>query len=441
LFLFHDSVIMTVMEPVNRTVTYRLYPTATQETALREIKRGHHRLYNAALEQRRAAWKRQRLSVTRTAQEKDLTALRGEDETIRGLNAQASQLTLKRLDLAFQAFFRRVTAGETPGFPRFKSLKRFRGWGYKTHGDGWRLDTGEGLRHGQLRLQGVGKVRLRGGSRTPGTPKTCAITHRHGKWYASITISCQPVRPGGAAILGVDWGIETYATLAEADSACAPVANPRFLQCSEDTLKAAYRERDHKQKGSRAWRTWNQTVAKTHRKIARQRKDFHHKLSARLVGQATALFTEQLRVANMTKRPTPKPGDTPGTYLPNGAAAKAGRNKAILDGAPAAFLGMIRYKAAEAGVVYAEAPTITVKPSQRCHACWRVEKKRLADRWHSCPCGIECSRDENAALVILRGGITHYLSIFLAGVWLRNTRSQELTARREAQNLSLKPVA
>ena len=190
LFLFHNSVIMTVMEPVNRTVTYRLYPIATQETAMREIKRGHQRLYNAALEQRRAAWKRQRLSVTRTAQEKDLMALRVEDETIRGLNAQTSQLTLKRLDLAFQAFFRRVKAGETPGFPRFKSLNRFRGWGYKTHGDGWRVDTGEGLRHGQLRLQGVGKVRLRGWSRTPGTPKICAITHRHGKWYASIFRHC-----------------------------------------------------------------------------------------------------------------------------------------------------------------------------------------------------------------------------------------------------------
>jgi putative transposase len=442
------------METVNRKVMYRLYPTAKQETALLAIKRGHQSLYNAALEQRRAAWKRQRHSITRTAQEKDLTQLRVAEETIRGLNAQASQVTLKRLDLAFQAFFRRVKAGETPGFPRFKSLTRFKGWGYKTHGDGWRLETGEGrrrpaptavapksMRHGHLRLQGVGKVRLRGGSRTPGTPKTCDITHRHGQWYASVTIACQPERPSGTAILAFDWGVETFAALARADGHSAPVANPRFLQQSEARLKAASRERDRKTKGSRAWRDWNCTVAKTHSKIARQRKDFHHQLSARLVGQATALFTEQLRVANMTRRPKPKPVDTPGTHLPNGAAAKAGLHKAILDGAPAAFLGMIRYKAAEAGVVYAEAPTTTLKPTQRCHACWRVEKKRLAERWHSCPCGIECGRDENAALVILRWGITHYLSIFLAGVWLCSTRSQELTARREAQNLPLEPAA
>jgi putative transposase len=130
------------MEPVNRKVTYRLYPTAKQETSLLEIKRGHQQLYNAALEQRRAAWSRQRHSLTRAAQEKDLTQLRAENDTIRRLNAQSSQLTLKRLDLAFQAFFRRVKAGKTPGYPRFKSLKRFKGWGYKTHGDGWILTLG-----------------------------------------------------------------------------------------------------------------------------------------------------------------------------------------------------------------------------------------------------------------------------------------------------------
>ena len=181
-----------------------------------EIKRGHQQLYNAALEQRRAAWKRQRHSVTRTAQERDLTALRADDEAMHRLNAQASQLTLKRLDLAFQAFFRRVKAGETPGYPRFKSLKRFKGWGYKTHGDGWRLDAGEHMRHGHLRMRGVGKVRIRGGGRTPGEPKTCEITQRHGKWYASVTLACQPERRDGAAILAFDWGVETYATMARA---------------------------------------------------------------------------------------------------------------------------------------------------------------------------------------------------------------------------------
>ena len=143
----------------------------------------------------------------------------------------------------------------------------------------------------------------------------------------------------------------------------------------------------------------------------------------------------------MSRRPKPKPGTQPREYLPNGATAKAGLNKAILDGAPSAFLSMLRYKAEEAGVVYAEAPTTTLKPTQRCHACWRVEKKRLDERWHSCPCGVECSRDLNAALVLLYWGMAHYTSVFLAGVWRYNTRSRELIARRMVQNLPREPVA
>jgi putative transposase len=146
-------------------------------------------------------------------------------------------------------------------------------------------------------------------------------------------------------------------------------------------------------------------------------------------------------VAHMTRRPMPRPSMQPGAYLPNGAAAKAGLNRAILDSAPAAFLSMVRYKAAEAGVVYAEAPTTTLKPTQRCHACWRVEQKCLHERWHSCPCGVECSRDLNAALVLLSWGMAHYVSVFLAGVWRYNTRNQELIARRTAQNLPQEPAA
>jgi putative transposase len=432
---------MTVMEPVNRKVTYRLYPTAKQETAMLGIKRGHQRLYNAALEQRRAAWRRQRHSVTCMAQEKDFTALRAEDETIRRLNAQSSQLTLKRLDLAFHAFFRRLKAGETPGYPRFKSLKRFKGWGYKTHGDGWRLEAGEQMRHGHIRIQGVGKVRMRGGSRTPGEPKTCEITHRHGKWYASSTIACHPQRTPGEGMLAFDWGIETFATMAANDELQVPLENPRFFKQSEAALKASYQERDCKRLFSRAWRKANKKVAQLHSKIARQRKDFHHKETANMVASAWVIATERLQVSHLARRPKPKPGATAGQYLPNGAKAKAGLNKAIVDGAPAQFLGMLRYKAAEAGAVYVEAPTRTLKPSQTCHQCGRRAKKRLQDRWHTCPCGASCHRDTNAMWVVYEWGQVHVLSVMLAWVWLGNTHSQELAARHVAQNLPLEPVA
>jgi hypothetical protein len=128
----------------------------------------------------------------------------------------------------------------------------------------------------------------------------------------------------------------------------------------------------------------------------------------------------------MTQSPKPKQDAITGHYQPNGAAAKAGLNKAILDGAPAQFLSMLRYKAAEAGIVYAEAPTRQLKPSQRCHACWTVHPKRLEERWHACPCGANCHRDVNAVLVLLHWGMEYVLSVLLAWFWLHNNRSQEL---------------
>ena len=133
-----------------------MYPSPSQEAALLDLLGMHQRLYNAALEQRIAAWQRTRTSVGFANQCTDLTELRAADETYAGLNAQSSQVTLKRLDLAFAAFFRRCKTGETPGFPRFKSLARFSGWGYKAHGDGFRFTPGDGgqsRKHGVLRLR------------------------------------------------------------------------------------------------------------------------------------------------------------------------------------------------------------------------------------------------------------------------------------------------
>lgn len=425
------------METVNRRATYRLYPTPAQEAALQAQRESHRLLYNAALEQRRAAWKRQRISVGYVQQCHDLTELRHEEET--PLPAQAAQHTLKRVARAFEAFFRRIKAGaDEAGYPRFKSRKRFKGWSYPTHGDGWRFLPRNGMQHGRLRLSGIGHIRMRGDARTIGEPKTCDITYRHGCWYASIVLACQPERARGVETIAFDWGVETFATIASTDNEPVPVANPRFLGQSAAKLKAAYQSRDTKEKFSRSWRLANKRVAQLHSKIARQRLDFHHKQSAQMVDGAAAIFTEKLQPANMTRRPTPKQDTTTGEYLPNGAAAKAGLNKAILDSAPAQFLGILRYKAAEAGVVYAEAPTRQLKPSQRCHACGAVVKKPLRERWHVCPCGASCGRDTNSALVLLAWGLEHVLSIFFAALWLHNG-SQELTPGLRTQNLHPEP--
>src|SRR5450755_4174546 len=171
-----------------RKIVYRMYPSPSQDTALLDMLGMHQRLYNAALERRIAAWQRTRTSVGFSKQCADLTELRAANDMYAGLNAQSSQVTLKRLDLAFQAFFRRVKSGDEPGFPRFKSFGRFSGWGYKTHGDGFRFTPGNGKvsrrkdgprqRHGILRLSGIGNVQARGRARTPGEVTTCEVRRK-----------------------------------------------------------------------------------------------------------------------------------------------------------------------------------------------------------------------------------------------------------------------
>jgi len=158
---------------VKRKIEYRLYPTAKQESRLHHHLRLHQRLYNAALQNRRLNYDLLGKSVGYAEQCRALTRLRAWRPAYAELNAQSGQVTLKRVDLAFHGFFRRLKTGvRSAGYPRFKSLDRYHGWGYKTHGDGWRLLTSGTMKYGRLRLSGIGVVKLRGGARTPGVPMT-----------------------------------------------------------------------------------------------------------------------------------------------------------------------------------------------------------------------------------------------------------------------------
>ena len=85
-----------------------------------------------------------------------------------------------------------------------------------------------------------------------------------------------------------------------------------------------------------------------------------------------------------------------------GGKRKSGLNREILSTAPAQFYQLLRSKAEEAGALWIDIPTQTVKPSQRCYRCDAVKKKNLSERWHVCECGANCGRDENSARVILK---------------------------------------
>jgi putative transposase len=387
---------MSEMEPVSRKVVYRLYPSRQQEAALLDMLGLHQRLYNAALEQRIVAWRLQRKSLSAYDQMRDLTDLRHDDERYAGLNAQSAQVTLNRLHLAFTAFYRRCKKGETPGFPRFRSFERFSGWGYKTHGDGFRFTPGDGNRHGRLRLSGIGTISARGRARTPGEVKTCEIQHKAGRWYASLTVVCQPERKAGTDAVGLDWGVETFATLAHEDGGFSAIENPRFFARMKAALEGAQRNLARRAKRSNNRAKARKLVSALQRTTANRRRDFLHQRSAKLVASANLIATETLSIRNMT-RSAKGTVESPGRNV----AQKAGLNREILATAPREFLDMLAYKAAEAGVEFVEVPSRKVKPSQTCSACWKQRKKALSQRQHVCACGLVLSRDRNAARVNL----------------------------------------
>jgi putative transposase len=115
-----------------RKVTFRLYPTPAQAKRLACWIRLHCELYNAALEERIDAHQKTGRSIGYYEQQNALPAIKVDRPEFTGLGSHALQQTLRRLDLAFQAFFRRLKAGEKPGFPRFKSSKRFPAFAIQT---------------------------------------------------------------------------------------------------------------------------------------------------------------------------------------------------------------------------------------------------------------------------------------------------------------------
>lgn len=371
----------------NRKVTYRLYPNMEQATCLSEMLALHQRVYNAALEDRIRFYREQNKSISFVDQCKILTQWRHTYKELANLNAQSLQVTLKRIDLAFQAFFRRVKKGDKPGFPRFKSLSRYPGWGYKTHGDGWRLLPHEKGRHGRLRLSGIGLIPMRGKSRTTGEPKTCEILHKSGNWYVSVTTQCHPQRDGGKKAIGLDWGIEKFLTIQNSTGETNRIENPRYTQSSLKKLKLLQQSIARKKnKQSQHRKKEIRSLAKLHARIANKRKNFHHQIAAKLVKENGLIAVETLSVRDMTR---------------SGGSKKQGLNREILSTAPAQFHQILKSKAEEAGIIWIEIPTQTVKPSQTCYQCRIQKKKMLSERWHSCQCGASCDRDENSARVIL----------------------------------------
>lgn len=329
----------------------------------------------------------------------DIKELRPEYQEIA---SHVLQDVIMRLKRAYDTFFRRVHNGEQPGYPRFHGKGRYDSFCYPD-GAGWKLEAQERPAHKKrivrfhLKLTKIGTVKLHLHRNVEGSIKTLTIKREGEHWYAIFT--CEIAEPEPLPVsyedVGIDLGVTHFAALSNGEF----IDHPRYLRKSEKKLAAAQQALSRKKKGRHRGKKAAQQVAKQHRKIRNQRQEFQHKASRKLVNRYQVIVFEDLQVNNLTQAPTPKQDDETGAYLPNGASAKAGLNKSILDAGWSTFTNMVSVRAASAGrtVIFVD-PKGT---SQICPNCGAVRKKTLDERWHSCECGCELDRDTASAKVIL----------------------------------------
>jgi putative transposase len=349
---------------------YRLYPTKAQAEFLDNQLREACSLYNAAKQERDDAWKMCRKLINYYDQANQLKAMRA-DGCLTLANFSCCQDVLRRVDKTYKAFFGRVRRAEKPGFPRYRSSRRYDSITFPSYGDGCRL-----LDNGKLRVQGAGHIKVKLHRPVEGEIKTVTIKREAGRWFVCFSVEreSRPL-PASAAEIGIDVGLTSFAVL----STGAEIENPRHYRKAEARFRCAQRKvARRKNKRSNQRRKAVRLLQRAHAHVANQRRDFQHKEARKLVNAYGVIAVEDLNVKGLAA----------------GMLAKS-----VHDAGWSQFIAMLSYKAECAGRVLVKVdPRAT---SQTCLCGARVPKT-LADRWHDCSvCGLSASRDYVSAQVIL----------------------------------------
>lgn len=390
---------------MRRACKFLIRPTSKQADALNAALKDHRDLYNAALEERREAYRKRKVSIRYGDQSAQLKDIRKADPDGQGRwSFSSQQATLRRLDKAFQAFFRRVKAGRTPGFPRFKGANWFDTVEWPKDRDGCRWDSTPDSGQIRVYLQGVGHVRVHAHRKAEGVVKTVSVKREGRRWFVVLSCDAVPalVLPETGSAVGVDMGIASFLTTSDGTQ----IDNPRHGRRNADRLAAAQQALSRCKRGSNRRRKQVAQVAALHGKVRRQRLDHAHKTARWLVGHHDVIAHEDLRITNMTRRAAPKPDpDLPGGFLPNGGSAKSGLNRSIHDAGWGVFLNVLHAKAEEAGrVIVAVNPANT---SRRCPPCGHTcAENRVTQADFRCvSCGFTAHADVVGATNVLRAGL------------------------------------
>ena len=387
-----------------RRYTFRLYPNKTQERELFAARRLHGYLYNACIANRRFEWKKNQKTVDYFQQQNCLPAFKKEWAEFAYLHSQALQSTVKRVDLAYNSFFKGLR-----GLPRFKSIRNYSGWTYSSK-SGWKANT-DG-KHGAVTLNDLGvTLKMRGQAKSWGIPTTLTIVYKPSKkqWFASFTccVSVEESKFGSSSnlkyesIVAFDLGTATAITCFNGKE-FKEISNPRFTQVAENKVKQESKKLRRKRapnrkkgiKASNRWRKARRKVSKLQRKVALQRADWQHKVTSDIASLHDIGVTEKLNTRGMTRKAKKDS---------KRKKQKAGLNKSILSVGFGTLNKMIAYKIEAKGGLLFQLNTKRVKPSQRCPKCGTVHKDwaDLSNRYHICDnCNFEIERDRGSVMVM-----------------------------------------
>lgn len=334
----------------------------------------HRHLYNDALAQRKHAYETEKRTISYKEQSANLTQDRKVNPYLDAANFSSCQRTLKRLDRAMQAFFRRIKAGEKPGYPRFRGRGRFDSVEF-TYGDGAKL-TKEGRVYFGIH---VGDVKIKMHRPIEGIIKTARFKKEADGWYVvfSCTLPDFDGEVNANPTIGIDLGLKSFFVTSKGEE----VKPPKLYRKAQKKLKRLQRAVARKKRGGANRRKAVTHLARFSQHVASQRKDFHHKVALDLVRRFGKIAHEDLNVKGMIR----------GLSLA----------KSTYDAGWSGFIAILSHKAESAGVeVVAVNPRHTTQTCSHC-GYLPVVSLTLKDRLYNClHCGFSLDRDFNAAINI-----------------------------------------
>lgn len=368
----------------NRAIKYRIKPNKAQEQLLQQTFGCVRLVYNHYLGDRKAAYDNNGTSLNYYDNANDLKRLKNELPFLKDVDSISLQQCLRHLDTAYKNFFR----DKKVGFPRFKSKKN----NHKSYSTVC-VNENISIESKHIKLPKIGKVKMVCHRPVPDDWKLKSVTvsqEPDGKYYVSVLFEyvTSIVEVPSKTILGLDYSMSSLYVDSDGNSC----GYPKFYKQALDRLAREQRKLSKMEKGSNNYYKQRKKVARLHKHISNQRKDFLHKQSTEIANRVDAVCIENLDMKKMSQ--------------------EYNFGKTISDNGWGLFTNYLEYKLRDRGKHYVKIDKF-YPSSQICHCCGfkNEEIKDFAIRKWTCPkCKNEHDRDVNAAINIRNEGIK-YLSI------------------------------